>query len=162
MFFIFRFDDFGMVSPETACITFPPTVAVTGVACALMGESKLCMSPSMDHMDCGNSGCECLETLHHTRTHTLHLFCTQVFVEFCDFHPPTKTLHTPLFLRCVMFESCVVIPKKPSSPNLLSSQPSLLLVCCFAAYTSPPHLPPSQPCFLSQTSSLLRFLATTS
>lgn len=118
MFFIFRFDDFGMVSPETACITFPPTVAVAGVACALMGESKLCMSPSMDHMDCGNSGCECLETLHHTRTHTLHLFCTQVFVEFCDFHPPTKTLHTPLFLRCVMFESCVVIPKKPSSPNL--------------------------------------------
>lgn len=60
------------------CVTFPPAVAVTGVACALMGESKLCLPVCHRQWITWAQGTTAARAWRRftTLVHTLHLFCT--------------------------------------------------------------------------------------
>ena len=114
------------------CVTFPPALAVTGVARALMGESKLCLPVCHRQWITWTKGT--------TAARAWRRFTTLVHTDFiysahrclCFFLlTGIDTQHIAHFIipHCVSLNPFVVLTKNTSSPNLQILSHPLLLFC---------------------------------
>lgn len=126
---LFRFDSFRPFFPGTQeerivcfpvrCVTFPPALAVTGAACALMCKSKLCLPVCHCQWITWTAGTASAGGLEdasaHMRTH--FIYCADRCL--CTFGTCVHTRNTAhSIIPVLLCKSSVVLPKKPSGPDL--------------------------------------------